>query len=269
MKNFGILLFVIFIFISCSKDSNNDNGDTPKQVDKSNNLKASGDSANDILSNTHFNKLTLEMAYVKGFKPSNEGIANFVSFIKSITFKEDISIVYQELDSPNETDLTIEEVDNLEKKNRTIYNDSTNLSIYIYFADAPYYNDDESKNAMTLGVVYRNTSMVIYQSSIKKLAAKSPVITESTIETATLNHELGHLMGLVNLGSTMVHNHEEMITNDKGETVGSNHCNVENCLMNTELEFGSGMKKVLIASKNAIPSLDAECLADLKANGGR
>lgn len=268
MKNFSVLLLAALFLIGCS---NTDESDSQEKgdVSKISNLQGSGDSANDILSNTKFSKLALEIVYVEGFRPNEESLSAFSNFINDITFKDEITVTYKQVSSPNVEDLTIEKVAKLETENRTVYNTDDTLAIYIYFADAPSNNDDNETNSVTLGAVYRNTSMVIYESTIKDLAAKSTLVSEKSIETATLQHELGHLMGLVNLGTEMVHPHEGETTNDDGETVGSNHCNVEDCLMNAELEFGAGMKKMLIASKNALPTLDAECLADLKANGGR
>lgn len=259
MKKTVFFLLAIFLFIGCSKDSEND--DQPKAIDKTANLKATGSSANDILSNTNFNKLAIEIAYVKNYMPSDDAITGFLNFIKARTFKNNITVTYKEQLSPNEATLTLEKVAELEAENRTIYNDDDTLSIYIYFADAPSDDDNPDEDLVTLGAVFRNTSMVIYEKTIKELAAKSALITEAAIEESTLNHELGHLMGLVNLGSTMVHEHE-----DAG---AENHCNIDGCLMSAQLTFGRGAKKMLIANKNAPPSLDAECLADLKANGGR
>ncbi|WP_349663275.1 hypothetical protein IZU89_11295 [Cellulophaga lytica] len=268
MKNFSALLFAVLLVVSCS--STDDSTSEQKEgTNKTSNLQGSGDSANEILSNNTYSKLALEIVYVEGFRPNDASLANFTDFINDITFKNEITTTYKQVSSPNEEDLTIEEIAKLETDNRTVYNTDDTLAIYIYFADAPSNNDDEETNSVTLGAVYRNTSMVIYESTIKDLAAKSALVSETSVETATLQHELGHLMGLVNLGTEMVHPHEGETTNDDGETVGSNHCNVEDCLMNAKLEFGAGMKKMLIASKNGLPTLDAECLADLKANGGR
>ncbi|MEP0213240.1 MAG: hypothetical protein ABJD66_08505 [Cellulophaga sp.] len=267
MKNFSVLLLAALFLIGCSNTDDSDSSE--KGGSKTANLQGSGDSANDILSNTKFSKLALEIAYVEGFRPNEESLSAFSDFINDISFKDEITVTYKQVSSPNKEDLTIEEVAKLETENRTVYNSDDTLAIYIYFADAPSNNDDVEKNSVTLGAVYRNTSMIIYESTIKDLAAKSALVSEKSIETATLQHELGHLMGLVNLGSEMVHPHEGEATNDDGEIIGSNHCNVDNCLMNAELEFGAGMKKMLIASKNGLPTLDAECIADLKANGGR
>ncbi|EAR02064.1 hypothetical protein [Maribacter sp. HTCC2170] len=258
-----VLLLFLGIVLGCSKNSNDD----PKQsaVDKTANLKATGSSANDILSNTNFDKLQIEIAYVDGFRPTTSAMTDFVNFLETHSFKQNIELIYKELPSPNEAKLTLDEIVELEDKNRTIYNDGSTLAIYIYFADAPSEDDKEEEDLVTLGAVYLNTSMVIYEDTIRTLASKSNLISVGDVETATLNHEFGHLLGLVDLGSTPVNGHEDVDS--------ENHCNVEGCLMRAELQFGAGMKKMLEkrASKGFAdaPGLDPECILDLQTNGGR
>lgn len=266
MKNrFLAMLFLSFsIIIGCSKDP--DIGKiTPVKVDKTANLKTTGDSANDILSNDNFDKLLIEATYVSGFKPTAASMLNFEMFLNQHSFKQNIEVIYRELPSPNEEKLTLAEIVDLESENRTVYNDGSTLAIYIYFADAPSEDDVEEEDLVTLGAVYLNTSMVIYESTLRTLASKSILVSIADIETATLNHEFGHLLGLVNLGSPPVNDHED--------PDAENHCTVDGCLMEAELQFGSGMKKMLEnrASKGIadVPGLDAECILDLQANGGR
>jgi hypothetical protein len=273
MKNRFLAVMILFLAInaSCSKDSSDTTA--PMAVNHSANYKASGESANEILSNNTFDKLLIEIAYVSGFRPTSLAMTDFVAFLKQHSYKDNIELVYNELPSPNEEKLTLEEVDDLEKKNRTAFNDGSTLAIYIYFADAPSEEDVEEEDLVTLGAVYWNTSMVIYEETIRKLASKSLVVTIEDIETATLNHEFGHLMGLVNLGSAPVNEHEGTTTDDDNNQIGNNHCTVEGCLMRAELQFGSGMKKLLEqrTSKGlaSIPGLGSECLLDLQTNGGR
>ena len=264
MKKFRIftILIAIGLFLNCSKDSDNT---TPSGIDKSANLLATGDSANDILSNTAYSRLLIEAAYVTGFRPTSETMNNFETYLRNRTFKNDIQVVYRELASPNEETLTLQEIADLESENRTAYNDGQTLAIYIYFADAPSDSDDEDEGIVTLGAVYRNTSMVIHEGVVRKLANRSALITISDVETSTLNHEFGHLFGLVDLGTAMVNPHED--------PDAENHCDIAGCLMRAELEFGGGMMSVLEKSKLskgvAVPTLDAECILDLQNNGGR
>ena len=293
-----LLLLLAGFLIGCSSDNGGgetppdppvaDNPDPPAPpVDRSGNLLGTGASANDLLANTNFDRIRIEIGHVAGFQPTSTTVANFQEFIRLHSFKEDIEIVFNELPSPNEETLTLQEIDDLEQANRTAFNDGSTLAIYIYFADAPSDGDDEDEGLVTLGAVFRNTSMVIYESTIRSLAARANGITLTDVESATLNHEFGHLFGLVNLGTVAVNDHED--------SEAPNHCNVDGCLMKAQLQFGSPAARSIVASEAAlksvctlngntmlnflenrfargvavVPVLDAECILDLASNGGR
>lgn len=285
-KKIFIALVVVFGFINaCSNDS--DDTQTPQNVDKTPNLQATGSSANDFLSNNNFDRLLVEIGYVEGFQPTGQTVSNFEDYLRERTFKQNIEFSFKSLSSPNEETLVLDEIAELENENRTAYNNGTTLAIYIYFADAPSDGDDEDEGLVTLGAVYRNTSMVIYESTIRDLASRSSLITITDVETATLNHEFGHLFGLVNLGTVPVNDHED--------PDAENHCDVPGCLMRAELQFGGPTARNLTAKGDvltspcklsgdsmlklletrtsnglaAVPVLDAECILDLQSNGGR
>lgn len=277
------------MILSCSKNSSTTPEPEPTPIDKTANLQGTGDSANDLLSNDKFTKLKIEIAYVTGFRPTVAAMNDFVDFIRQHTFKQDIELIYTELESPDKEVLSLQEIAKLESDNRTVYNEGETLGIYIFFADAPDDNDDEEEGLVTLGAVYRNTSMVIHEVTVRRLAGLSPLITNSDVEGATVNHEFGHLFGLVNIGSPSVNDHED--------TEAVNHCNVNGCLMRAELQFGSSSKSPVLAATDgtglksacdlsgfsvlhllesraskglaAAPNLDPECILDLQANGGR
>ncbi len=286
----SLILFSFLAVISCNKNSDDgvDGDGQPTEVDKTANLRAAGASANDLLANTNFDKLKIEIAYVAGFRPSQDAMTEFVDYIEEHTFKTDIEMVFLELPAVDQEELTIQEIADLELENRTVYNDGKTLGIYIYFTNLPSDEDEEDEGLVTLGAVYRNTSMVIHEATVRRLAAISSIITAADVEIATLNHEFGHLFGLVNLGTTPVNNHED--------SEAPNHCNVPGCLMRGELQFsGSGNKSSSLSSKNELKSscslsgksvmqmlenpiakgnrnsvpLDAECILDLRSNGGR
>jgi hypothetical protein len=264
MKNLPLLLILTFtIIIGCSKDSNESSS---LKVDKTANLKGPGDSDTDILSDVKFKNLLIEIAYVRGYAPTESAISDFTSLLNQRIYKDDISIVYKELASPEKDSLTIDEIADLETDNRTVYNDGDTLGLYIYFTDASASDDNPDEDLVTLGAVYRNTSMVIYEATIRKLASKSTLIGNSTVEAATLGHEVGHLFGLVNLGTG---ENVDKSVNEHEDPDAKSHCNEQNCLMRAELQFGWGMAKMLTAKNGAIPGFGTECLLDLQANGGR
>ncbi|WP_158974175.1 hypothetical protein [Cellulophaga sp. L1A9] len=269
-----VLLLALFIFVNCSKSTSTDtensgSTDPNETVNKIPNLQSTGDSANDFLSNTNFDKLLIEIGYVTGFKPDETAIDDFIEFIKETTFKESVEIQYLELSSSGKENLTINEVDDIIQEERTAYNTDDTLALFIYFSDAPSDEDEPEEDLVTLGAAFRNTSLVIYESTIIDLANKSFRVDIATVETATLHHELGHLLGLVNIGTEMVNPHEGTFTNEDGIETPSQHCNQEGCLMLAELEFGAAMSKMITAKNGQVPELDTECLLDLKANGGR
>lgn len=281
MKRFCLISLLAFgIIFSCSKDDDGNGSQNPGGVDTSLNLLAVGASANDILANDTFTRLLIEIAYVEGFRPTNEAMLAFETYLRDHTFKEDIEVQYVSLPSPNQEDLTIQEVATLEDENRTAYTSGDTLAIYIYFADAPDEDDDLDTGLVTLGSVYRNTSMVIYEETVRNIASNSFLVSVADVESTTLNHEFGHLFGLVNIGSPSVNDHEDVQLDDDGQVVldaggnpvGNNHCDVAGCLMRAELQFGvgiMGMLESMAARGLAIPVLDPECILDLQANGGR
>ncbi|PRX53762.1 hypothetical protein [Flagellimonas meridianipacifica] len=303
-KNLFLLLVLLGLFIGCSSDSDTSeippNSGTgtpappPPNVDRSGNLLATGASANDLLANTNFDRIQVEIAHQPGFRPTAETISNFQDFVRLHSFKEDIEIIFNQFPSPNQETLTLQQIDSLEQANRTAFNNGRTLAVYIYFANAPSDEDDEEESTVTLGAVFRNTSMVIFESTIRELAPpdnSGAPVTLTDVETATLNHEFGHLFGLVNLGTEPINDHEDMDA--------PNHCNVPGCLMQARLEFGSPAARGLVAltekgetlssactldgnalmkilqdrtlarTSDVVPLLDDECILDLQGNGGR
>ncbi|MER3317912.1 MAG: hypothetical protein RIB79_06435 [Allomuricauda sp.] len=266
MKKIALYALCGFILLmSCSKDSDLTSSSDSNANLRAGNLLATGASARDLLSNDNYDKLLIEIDYVTGFAPTAGAVANFEDFLIARTYKQNIEFKYSALSSPNEDSLTLQEVVDLENENRDEYNDGSTLAIHIYFADAPSEGDEESSELVTLGAVYRNTSMVIYESTVKDMASRSTAITTEEIETATLLHEFGHLFGLVNLATESVNDHEDVDA--------ENHCNIDGCLMRAEIEFGASLLKQMQqnASKGleSIPEIGPECLLDLQKYGGR
>ena len=256
-------LSLLFLLGNCSKDA--DGNPEPDPIDRSGNLLTTGESAEDLLGNANFDELVIQIAYVEGFRPSDLALADLREFLLLRTFKDAVRYEFLPLPSPNEETLTLQEIASLENENRTRYNDGRTLGLYIYFADAPSSTDDPDGNTFTLGAVYRNTSMVLHESTIRELATKSAVISTAAAEAATLTHEFGHLFGLVDLGTPEINPHED--------PAAANHCLEDGCLMQASLEFTQGIVKVMEerAAKNltVVPDLGPECIRDLQAAGGR
>ncbi|SDS69020.1 hypothetical protein [Gramella sp. MAR_2010_147] len=252
-----LLIFYTAVFIiSCSTDNSNDPGSNT--IDRSANLKNLGSSASDLLSDVTFTSLNIEMVYVEGNRPTDEAINQFRGFLQSRIYKPDgIQINLRAANSSGKAPFSVDEIVAIEKEERTAYNVGDEIAVWIYFADGK--NEKDTNEKFVLGSAYRNTSMVIYERTIREFANRTGAPDRATIEAATLNHEFGHLFGLVNLGTTPVSNHEDP-END-------GHCVIEGCLMRASIEFGSGVINVI--DGGGVPNLDDACIEDLQSVGGR
>lgn len=254
------LIFIAFLsvsILSCTSDnSSSNNGGS--DFDKRANLRSLGESANELLSDEKFTSINIEMLFVPGYEPSQKTIDNLKIFLSARTFKPDgISISTRAVASSGKAPFNIDEIAEIEVKERLLYNAGDEITVYIYFADGS--NDKDSDTKVVLGSSYRNTSMVIYGKTIKNVAERVNAPDKGTVESTVVNHEFGHLFGLVGVGTPMLTDHKD----DSSEA----HCNVDGCLMAANVSFGSGI--IDIIDNNNIPQLDELCLRDLQANGGR
>ena len=257
MKKVLVILCVGFVLlVSCSKE--NDVTEGIETVNPITNKQSTGSSANDLLSDKKFKSMVIEVVYVAGFQPTSIAINNFVAFLEARTHKPNgINIVLRSIPSPGTSPYTNEEIVAIEETNRTKYNTSNEIAVWAFFADGESARNTSS--GVVLGTAYRNTSFVIYEQTIHGLSNSPFKPNRSVLETTVITHEFGHIFGLTNLGTAMQSNHED------GEH--PKHCNIKTCLMFWSAETGSGIGEMV--SGGTAPQLDAQCIADLRANGGK
>lgn len=254
MKNiFKGILLIFFITISCNEDDslgNVLNGNYPykQQV---------GYSANDILSDKKFTDIYVEVMYVAGFKPSAETLTNLILFIGSRTNKTNIVIEERLINITLKSVYSIEDVRNIEDVHRSIFSIENQLAISALFLNGKSSNDNETTT--TLGSSYRNTSFVIFEETIQNSSNNILGPSKVILESSVILHEFGHLLGLVNHGTSMLVNHED--------TENKAHCTNENCLMYYLIEYGKNPHHWV--QDGQIPQLDTNCTNDLRANDGK
>ncbi len=255
MKFHSLLaFFLIFLILGCSKD---DDQTIINGIDRTPNLQPTGSSARDFLSDQRYQSLVIEIIYVEGFRPNAQTLTNLRNFMQVRLNKPGgVSIVETPIASPGMAPYDIDEIVQVESAVRTKYNAGNVLTLYMFFADGGTTTDTESQ--FILGSAYRNTSFVMYQSTIQQRSGGLGQPSRVNLETTVIQHELAHLLGLVNLGSPMQTPHED--------AAHPKHCNNENCLMFWEAG-GSGLLNMM--GGGHLPQLDANCLADLQANGGK
>jgi len=205
-----------------------------------------------------FTSMRVEVAYVTGFEPSPSTLANLKSFLEQRTHKPNgISIFTRAVSSSGKAPFNINEIAEIEKEIRTTYNAGDEIAVFIYFADGSNENDTNTKKVV--GSAYRNTSMVIYGATVKNITDRTNGPNKIAVESTVINHEFGHLFGLVNLGTPLQSSHED--------DVSKGHCDTDGCLMNANVQFGVDL--IDMVDGNSLPNFDDKCLRDLQAIGGK
>lgn len=215
-----------------------------------------GKSANFLLSDDRFTNLKLEIVYMEGYKPTDYLMESMVELLQEITRKPGgIEIIEKEIPAEGQEYYTTEDIGDLEDRYREHYNEGNTLSVFFLVVDGSFMQDEEE--FFTIGAAYRNTSMVLFGKRISENSGGFGRPARGTLETTAALHEMGHLLGLVNVGSEMITPHEDQ---EK-----EYHCDDDSCLMYWAVETDN----VLRFTPQTIPRLDENCRKDLRANGGR
>jgi len=214
--------------------------------------KTLGTSSNALLTSSSYTSLRIEIQYMPGYAPDAPAINNLVSFLNTYLNKPGgIQVDQEQIASSGAATVTLDQIVSIEKTNRTEFTSGNTIVVHIFILDANYSVPD------ILGVSYWNTSICIFGKLMNASSGGVGQVSRTTFYSTVFDHEFGHLMGLVDLGSAMQHDHKD--------SAHGYHCSNTNCLM----YYGVENKNLAGIITNNIPSLDANCIADLKANGGK
>lgn len=243
-------LLLVFILGACSKDDAMSGSSTLMHTA---NLKVVGASSNDLLSAAKYTSILMEIQYMPGFQPDNTATNNLVNFLNTFINKPGgITVTQTAIATGGKANYSLDDIAVIEKENRTVYNSNTTIGINFIYLDGLY------TQANVLGIAYRNTSMCLFGKALTNNSGGLNQPSRTKLESTILEHEMGHILGLVNLGAPMQAAHE-----DAGH---EKHCNNSACLMYWATQT-TGIMGTLMSG--AVPILDANCKADLKANGGK
>ncbi|MEP6711282.1 MAG: hypothetical protein ABJA37_02645 [Ferruginibacter sp.] len=238
-------LLIIILFAQCSKK------DVAASAAQNLNNQNVGTSAKDFLTTAKYQSITLEIQYMPGFAPNNAALNNLTAYLNTLLNKPGgFSITQKQIASAGSAVLTIAQISDIEKANRTVFTTGTSLGVYFLFTDASY---TEPK---VLGLAYKNTSMTLFGKTVHDNSGGLGKPSLIDLETIVEEHEFGHLLGLVNLGSPLQVSHED--------AAHASHCDNKNCLM-----YWAAQVNLMSGIISSVPVLDANCRNDLKANGGK
>lgn len=251
MKAFIPFIVSVLLLTACSKEEGEyaNNPDIPSNLHN----RSVGASANELLAATSYTSLKIEVQYMTGYAPDAAALSHLQSMLGGIINKPSgISIVTKEIAASSGQTLSASDIAELERKNRTVFTTGSQLGVYVLYTNGNY------TSANTLGIAYKNTSVALFGKKIHDNSGGLGQASRTKTEATVLEHEMGHLLGLVDLGSPMQAGHKD--------DAHGNHCNNSNCLMYYAAETTDILGFLLTGT---IPSLDAACRADLHANGGQ
>lgn len=250
MKIFFKVLLLAFLFTTCSKKTYYvNNPDAPDYLHN----RPVGESANELLASGKYTSLKIEVQYMTGFQPDAAALTHLQTTLSNLLNKPSgITIVTKEIPASSNSFLSLSDVISIERNNRSAFTTGTELAVYVLYTNGNYSDPN------VLGIAYKNTSVVLFGKRINDNSGGIGQASRTKLVATVAEHELGHLMGLVDLGTVMQTNHKD--------AAHGNHCSNTDCLMYYTAETTDILGFLLTGN---IPSLDANCRTDLTSNGGK
>ena len=160
-----------------------------------------GECRYEILQSSKYSKLHIEIDYVSGYEPSSDALDFLRQRINEVTDKTSVTFSQESFGS-TDTSYSLEEMLEIENSQRTKFKKDDEFVIHIL-----YLNGEFEDNENALGIAYKGSSFAMFKENIEDSAFL--FISAEDIEKAVLVHEYGHLLGLVNMGYTSPHDHED------------------------------------------------------------
>ena len=233
----GIFLCICCLS-ACQKEEINNNFD----------YKTLGTAAHALLADAPYTVLQIQLQYMPGYQPDTASVSNLLGFLNTYINKTGgIYIMQQQIAASGKAVLSLSDIVKIENDNRTFFTAYKTITVHVLITDGDYNLPD------IFATSYWNTSLCVFGKTIYDNSGGQGQVDRSILLTTIFEHEFGHLLGLVNQGSPMQASHLD--------AANGAHCSNSNCLMNYAIEN--------YANGNFVPGLDANCRADLKANGGK
>lgn len=260
-----LLIFTCLVFFGCGKD---------EDVRSSRSLNKFETTKNYFTSST---KLTVEVAYESGQQPYADGSTIGAGIPIWQILDENLNALYQgrsqlpvilvpkthaemkELPVQGKKSWTPEDILKLSDKHRKGRSSSNETYFWVVFLDGVF-NDGTSDLPSTVGVSLGGTTVIaIFKEVVRQTGGGTFPFVPLYVEQATLVHEMGHALGLVDNGLPMKTDHKDP------DGHGA-HCNNDKCVMYWLNEGRSDLIQFAIRMNQTgnVIMYDQNCLNDAR-----
>ena len=216
-----------------------------------------GADAQAYVSSQTYTRLIVEIDYVQGHAPDSAALALLEQrILERLAKPGGVSLQVDDAIAAIGTASSAADLAALEAAHRETFSGGDTAALYLLYVDGHSASDDSAGSV--LGLAYSSSSLALYPETIASAANR--VVNATEVESAVLVHELGHALGLVNLGTPQQTPHED--------SAHPGHDLKEGCVMNHAIE--STNVRLVIQNSGSVPTqFCAECIADLQAAGGK
>lgn len=263
-----LLIIIPLVFFGCGKD---------KSVRDAQNLNPYETTKNYFTTST---KLVVEVAYESGQEPFADGVTLTIagetvplwdvlernltalflgrSVTPVLTVPKQLAAM-KELPAQGKASWTPEDILKLADKHRTGRSSTSETYFFVVFLSGVF-NDGSADKPSTIGVSLGGTTVVaIFKDVVRQTGVSAAGFVPRYVEQATLVHEIGHALGLVDNGLPMKETHKD--TEGHGA-----HCNNPDCVMYWMNEGRSDMIQFAIRMSvlGNVVMYDQKCLDDAR-----
>lgn len=156
-----------------------------------------------ILGASPARRLVIEIAYVSGRRPSQQAVDHLTTILKRETVKSEGIVATFDAQLPGtRSSYSLNNILALEQRYRRLHSNGEVATIWIAAL-----NGDYAGGSGTLGLAFTATSFALFEDQIQQAA--NVFVSADSIERSVITHEMGHLLGLVNIGYRSHYDHED------------------------------------------------------------
>jgi hypothetical protein len=170
-------------------------GDDPVSDNQS---ASTGDFASNFIASGIYESMVIEIDYVTGHAPVPAALSEMTARLQLLRDKPGGTTVNidDEMPAQGAPAWTIGDTRDLEEEYRDQYREAGVAVLHMLYLDGNSARDQG--NSRILGYAYQGSSIVMFQETIDDLSGR---LLAGDIEPVVLLHEVGHQLGLVNLGT--------------------------------------------------------------------